>query len=159
MQVSTRRPTFEGDYYLWSLDQARRLRAMAEIRRNEPIDWELLAEEVEDSGRSERHACESWVEQIVAHLLKLECSAQVQPRSHWRGETAAFRADLRRKLTPSIERLLRQQLPERNAAGRDRAIEALIEDEPGFAERARARPSHTLEQILGDWLPENTPAD
>lgn len=69
MQARTRRPTFEGDYYLWSLDQARRLRAMAEIKANEPIDWELPAEEVEDLGRSERHACESWVEQILGDWL------------------------------------------------------------------------------------------
>jgi hypothetical protein len=150
------RPRYDEDFHLWALDQAARLRAMAEIRPNEPIDWELLAEEVEDLGRSERHACESWVEQIIAHLLKLEHSTLTAARGHWRGEIAAFRADLRRKLTPSIERLLRQGFPDRWTAGRERAIQALAEDEPGLAARLPAEPAYGLDQVIGSWLPPPT---
>jgi hypothetical protein len=153
------RPSFDADFYLWSQDQARRLRAMAQTRPNEPIDWELVAEEVEDLGRSERHACESWIEQIIAHLLKLESSAQAQPRGHWRGEIAAFRADLRRKLTPSLERLLRQQLAERWTAGRSRAVEALIEDEPDFAARVAGRAAYGFDEVVGDWWPAKDLSD
>src|SRR5690349_6149197 len=101
------RPSYEGDYYLWALDQARRLRAMTKLRPNVPIDWELVAEEVEELARSDRRACESFLELIVAHLLKLQFSAQTAPRGHWRGEVAALRASLEKTLTPSIERGLR----------------------------------------------------
>lgn len=62
MRVLTRsRPTYDEDYYLWALDQAERLRDMTALRTNDAIDWELLAEEIEDLARSERRACASYV--------------------------------------------------------------------------------------------------
>jgi hypothetical protein len=147
------RPTYAADYHLWALDQARRLRAMAALRPNAPIDWELLAEEVEELARSDRRACESYVELIVAHLLKLQFSALSAARGHWRGEIANFRALLEKTLTPSIERALRDDLARRLRTGRKLAVERLAEDEPGFAARLPAEPAYTLEQITGDWLP------
>jgi hypothetical protein len=148
------RPSYEGDYYLWALDQARRLRAMTKLRPNVPIDWELVAEEVEELGRNERHACESWVEQIIAHLLKLEHSALRDPRDHWRGEVTAFRLDLARKLTPSIERLVRQQLNDRWRAARLRALRSMTDAEPELERRLPKDLPYSFEQITGDWLPE-----
>jgi hypothetical protein len=59
------RPLHEADLPLWALDQAARLRAAAVLRSNEPIDWDLLAEEIEALGRSERRACEAYVELII----------------------------------------------------------------------------------------------
>jgi hypothetical protein len=147
------RPRYDQDFHLWALDQARRLRAVAKLRSNEPIDWRLVAEEIEDSGRNERHACESWVEQIIAHLLKLEHSSFAAPRDHWRGEITAFRLDLQRKLTPSIERLLRQQLTDRWHAARLRAIRSLAEADPRLAGRLPADLPYGFEQITGDWWP------
>jgi hypothetical protein len=151
------RPRYDDDFHLWALDQAERLRAMARMRPNEPIDWELVAEEVEDLGRSQREACESLAEQIIAHLLKLEHAAATTARGHWRGEIAAFRAQLRKKLTPSIERALRQSWPQRWLEGRELAVEAMAEDEPEFSEHLPQDCPYPLDRILSGWLPERHP--
>jgi len=151
------RPRYDEDYHLWTLDQAERLRAMARMRPNEPIDWELVAEEVEDLGRSQREACESLAEQIIAHLLKLEHATATPARGHWRGEIAAFRGQLRKKLTPSIERALREAWPQRWREGRELAIEAMVEDEPDFPGRLPRDCPYPLEQVLGGWLPGRHP--
>ena len=44
------------------------------------LDVEHLAEEVEDLGKSELQAVESFIEHIIAHLLKLDYSGQAPPR-------------------------------------------------------------------------------
>jgi hypothetical protein len=151
------RPRYDEDYHLWALDQAERLRAMAELRPNEPIDWDLVAEEVEDLGRSQREACESLVEQIIAHLLKLEHGITAPSRGHWRGEIAAFRGQLRKKLTPSIERSLRESWAQRWTDGRELAVEAMVEDEPEFPGRLPRDCPYGLDQIIGTWLPDRPP--
>jgi Domain of unknown function DUF29 len=43
--------SYEHDCYAWSFAHARALRE----RRPEQLDWENLAEEIESSGRSDRH--------------------------------------------------------------------------------------------------------
>jgi hypothetical protein len=157
--VTTLRPRYEADFYAWAMDQAAALRAMAAVRSNAPIDWQLVAEEVEDLGRSERHAGESWLEQIIAHLLKLEYSRLAEPRDHWRSEVTAFRLDLRRRLSPSIERLLRQELDEHWRAGRLLAARSLVDSDPAFADLLPAELPYSLDLITGDWLPEQRAAD
>ena len=62
---------YEHDFVAWTERQARELRALSANRWNGPLDLEHLAEEIEDLGRSQRHACESLLEQIIIHLLKL----------------------------------------------------------------------------------------
>lgn len=160
MRVLTRsRPTYDEDYYLWALDQAERLRDMTALRTNDAIDWELLAEEIEDLARSERRACASYVEQILAHMLKLAYSAQDLPRGHWRGETAAFRSDLRKTLTRSIEVKLRDELIDLYVDARKRAVERLAEEEPGFADRVPIKCPYSWDQVMGDWLPDRAGMD
>ncbi|MFL5012678.1 DUF29 family protein, partial [Rhizobium sp.] len=63
---------YDEDYYAWTRAQADALRRLAAERWNGPLDLEHLAEEVEDLGRSQRHAAESLIERIIEHLLKLE---------------------------------------------------------------------------------------
>ncbi len=62
----TREDLYERDYYTWTLEQARALRE----RRAEALDWDGLAEEVEDLGRSEVRELESRLEVLLVHLLK-----------------------------------------------------------------------------------------
>jgi hypothetical protein len=160
MRVLNRpRPTYDDDYYLWALDQAERLRGLAELRANEPLDWELLAEEIEELARSDRRACASYVEQIVAHMLKLAYSAQDGPRGHWRGEIAAFRSDLRKTLTRAIEAKLRSELAGLYDDARKRAVERLAEEEPGFSDRIPGECPYGWEQVTGDWLPDRARVD
>ena len=54
------------DYYTWAMETARAIRE----RRFEGIEWEAMAEELEDMGKSEKRALESQLERVHAHLLK-----------------------------------------------------------------------------------------
>ena len=44
------RPTYEDDFYAWTRDLAKHLRAQARPGENDPLDWQLFAEAVEDLG-------------------------------------------------------------------------------------------------------------
>lgn len=63
---------YEQDYYAWIQSQ---VRAMGE-RRIKDIDWENVAEEIEDLGKNEKHSVESQLARIREHFLKL---ATLQP--------------------------------------------------------------------------------
>jgi Domain of unknown function DUF29 len=58
---------YEHDYYAWVQDQVRALRE----HRIEEVDWENVAEEIDDLGKSVRWSVESHLETLVEHLLKL----------------------------------------------------------------------------------------
>ncbi len=83
---------YERDFYAWTQDQAARLRAMAP--RNDGLDPENLAEEVESLGRSDRRAAGSLIEAILLHLLKLRFHPGQEARAHWRSELRGFRGQL-----------------------------------------------------------------
>ncbi len=62
---------YDEDFYAWTQEQAELLRrGPAGANR---LDAELVAEEIEDLGRSELHAAQSLCEHVIEHLLKLEC--------------------------------------------------------------------------------------
>ena len=73
----THQDLYQHDYYSWTLDQARALRE----RRAEALDWERLAEEVEDLGKSEARALKSQLARLQAHLLKWQLQAAQRRRS------------------------------------------------------------------------------
>ena len=98
---------YDEDFYAWTQQQAQALRT--HFRGDNRLDVEHLAEEVEDLGKSELHAVESFVENVIEHLLKLDYSGWVEARNHWRAEVDAFRASIERKITPRI----RQQVETR----------------------------------------------
>src|SRR5262249_43965894 len=66
------------------------------------VDWDNVADEVGDVGGNIVRACESQVINILAHFLKIEFSGASEPLNHWHGEIGAFRLDLERDLTPTI---------------------------------------------------------
>ena len=149
------RPTYDDDFYAWTQDQAKHLRAQVRQRRNEPIDWQLLAEEVEDLGKSELHTCESLTQQIIAHLLKLQFSRASDPRAGWESEIATFRIDLEQKLTPSIRRRITDELDGQYARALRRLKAQVARHEPEMLDHLPATCPYTFEQILSpdDWLP------
>ena len=142
---------YEEDFYAWTQDQAAVLRA--KFRGHNRLDVENLAEEVEGLGRAELNAVESYVEQIIAHLLKLDFSGLSEPRDHWRREIEAFRMSLRRRITPSIRRRIEDSLPElyRNAVWL--AARRLGQTEPDFAERPPEVCPYSLGMIEGSEPP------
>ena len=59
--------SYNSDPYTWALAQARALRE----RRPAELDWDNLAEEVEDLARRDARALQGNYEVLIAHLLKL----------------------------------------------------------------------------------------
>jgi hypothetical protein len=126
---------YERDYYAWTQQQAAALRA----RRggDNTLDFDNLAEEVEDLGRSQRRACRSQIVNILEHLLKIEFVEG--PAKHWASEVLVFRRELEDDLSPT----LRSQLPDELA---------------GLYENARNILSAKLAaQSLPDRLPRTSP--
>jgi hypothetical protein len=101
MDVST---LYEEDICAWAEQQAAALRRLAATRRDLPndLDWENIAEEVEDVGNAQRSAAESFLRLILVHLIKLAAAPQAPPARHWRAEVITFQIELLAKLTPSM---------------------------------------------------------
>jgi hypothetical protein len=124
---------YDEDFYAWTQQQAKALRA--HFRGDNRLDVEHLAEEVEDLGKSELHAIESFVVQIIAHLLKLDYSGHAAPRPHWRAEILNFRQNIERKITPSIRRTVERELKELYHGGRQVAAAGALVHEPDLIRR------------------------
>lgn len=71
---------YQRDPYSWALAQARVLRQ----RRTAELDWDNLAEEVEDLARRDAHALQSNCEILIVHLLKLTYARESVRRRNMR---------------------------------------------------------------------------
>ncbi|WP_017653582.1 DUF29 domain-containing protein [Fortiea contorta] len=68
---------YENDFYAWTQQQANLLRA----GQFQHIDWQNLAAEIEDMGRSEKRQLESRLEILIMHLLKWQFQPNLRSRS------------------------------------------------------------------------------
>jgi hypothetical protein len=93
---------YERDVLAWSEHQASLLRRVARGERMNDIDWTHVAEEIEDVGLSELNAVQSWLRQILVHLLKLHGWPGLAACRHWRSEIVAFQSDAQQRFTPSM---------------------------------------------------------
>ena len=149
---------YEEDTVAWSEQQAAALRAAARGGSNQPLDWENLAEEIEDLAKSLRLRLRSQISRIIHHLVKLEYSPAIDPRNGWRRTIRQARLDIDRILedSPSVKREV-PRLIEKDIA---RAIQLAILDleEHGEFDQMElptiAGVSYSEEQVLGDWFPE-----
>lgn len=100
------RSLYDRDFYTWTQDQAAALRK----GRFKGLDLEHLAEEIEDLGKSERSAIESYAARILEHALKIGYWTWLGDRNAraWRAEIRAFQKNLKRKLrdSPGLKREL-----------------------------------------------------
>lgn len=143
---------YDSDFYAWSGEQAAALRARGAGRN--ALDYDNLAEEVEDLGKSLSRACRSLVERILEHLLKLRFAPTTEARGHWRGELIEFRDQLDQRLTRSIETLVRPEL-ERLHDKQVRVLEARGVIDRAMALQARDEGPPSWEQVRTDgWYPE-----
>jgi hypothetical protein len=96
-------PLYEADILAWSEQQATALRSLAK-RRDLPnaLDLTNVIEEIEDVGRSELRAVESLAGNILVHLILLWADPEAPAIRGWRGEIAAWRVALRRRVSPSM---------------------------------------------------------
>lgn len=94
------RTLYDDDFYAWTKAQASALRAGRSA--TDALDFERLAEEVEDLGNEQRWACESDLERIVEHLLKIQLVRSPLTIPHWKGEIDQFRRHMAKRLTRTI---------------------------------------------------------
>jgi Domain of unknown function DUF29 len=128
---------YDEDFYAWTQQQAKALRT--HFKGDNRLDVEHLAEEVEDLGKSELHAVESYVENVIEHFLKLDYSGWVEARNHWRAEVDAFRGSIERKITPRIRQQVETELDALYERGRRGAARSLHQREPDFVRRLPKR--------------------
>ena len=149
---------YEQDFAAWSKQQAEALRAAGRGGSNQPLDWENLAEEIEDLGISQRSALRSQIIRIVQHLVKLEHSPSVEPRSGWRRTIRLSRLQAQRRIqdNPSLKPELGRFIADETRRGVELAIADL--EEHGEVDELDAnvlrRTAYTEGQVLGDWFPE-----
>src|ERR1700741_4636390 len=68
------RSLYDQDFVAWSKQQAEALRTAARIGSNPSLDWENLAEEIEDLGISQRRELKMQSRRVIEHLLNQENS-------------------------------------------------------------------------------------
>jgi hypothetical protein len=148
------RRLYDEDFYLWTAAQADALRAEGkrQTTQSNAVDWDLLAEEIEDLGKRDRNEVWSLTTQIIVHLFKLAWSRADAPTGHWRAEVLAFRQTLLGVLTPSLRAKALAELENLHIAAARRAALTFRDLEPSAPTDASLRWS--LAEILGE---ENDP--
>lgn len=101
---------YESDFYAWTQRQAALLRG----GRYAEIDFEHLAEEIEDMGKSEKRTLESRLEVLLMHLLKWQFQPDYRGKS-WMltikeqrirlAEHLQDNPSLKAALAPSVEKV------------------------------------------------------
>jgi hypothetical protein len=139
---------YDTDYYAWTVEQARYLRA----GHGDHVDWLHLAEEIEDMGRTQKRELASRLKILFAHLLKWHY--QPNHRGHsWRYTIEEQRNELFDHLTdnPSLKSIL----PEAITRGYRNAI-VMATRETGLAKDTFPPTCPwTIEQALDqDFWPE-----
>jgi hypothetical protein len=142
-QMTRQAASYEGDFYAWTQDQARRLRA----ERPRDVDWANLAQEVEELGSSKQSEIESRLHVLLIHLLKW----QAQPtrrKAGWRGSIVEQRARIARVMrqNPSLAGYPKRMLAEEYKTAR---IVAADETELPDETFPRTCP-FTIDQVLND---------
>ncbi len=119
---------YERDYFAWTQEQGRRLRA----RDADGIDWENAAEEIESLGRSDKYRIASNLNVLVVHLLKWRYQPEKR-KAGWRGSIVEHRRRLSRLVqdSPSLRLYPGQILGDEYVSARLKAA-----DETNLAETA-----------------------
>jgi hypothetical protein len=97
---------YHRDVLLWSEQQADLLRRIARGERVNGLDWEQVAEEIEDVGISELNAVRAFLRLMIVHLLKVRGWPDSPSLKHWRGEIAGFQSGLQERYAPSMRQKL-----------------------------------------------------
>ena len=143
---------YDTDFYLWTQAQAAALRARA--GSDKTLDYDRLAEEIEDLGKSDYRAVTSAVRLILEHLYKLHATRRREPVGHWKREIVNFRDSAARAATPSIRRMIAGELEPLHAKGADMAALDFESYEPDAAIDPARR--WTWDEIMGE---ANDPLD
>jgi hypothetical protein len=147
---------YDEDFVRWTEEQSSALRDAARVGTNLPLDWENLAEEIESLGRSQRHELRSRLAVILEHLMELEHSPAIDPRTGWMDAISRERLNIEDLLrdSPSLKNQLASMIELKPRVTR-LATASLF----GYGETVEALPppSYTEDQVIGDWFPGERP--
>jgi len=103
---------YKDDFHLWIEE----VKTAIQNRDIEAMDWDNLLDEIDDMGKSEKRSLESYLELLIAHILKLKYWELEKKRNykHWKVEVRNFRNRILRllKRSPSLEKYLQEIYPE-----------------------------------------------
>ena len=136
---------YDQDFYLWTRAQARALRTRA--GGTNALDYDRLAEEVEDLGSARRNKAVSLTLRIIQHLYKLETTRSDRPLGHWRAEIGTWRLDLDYVLTRPIRREIEADLDRLHRRAARIAQDELSDHEPDV--RVDADRRWSFDEIVG----------
>ncbi|HXC15200.1 MAG TPA: DUF29 domain-containing protein [Stellaceae bacterium] len=152
---------YEEDFVRWTEEQAAALRQAAGLATNLPLDWANLAEEIDSLGRSQSRELGSRIAVVIEHLIKLETSPAIEPRSGWIDTIGRERRDIEDLLNDSpslrsgVAGMIAREMP-RTIRLVARSLRNRGETNPETIARIE-RVSYAEEQILGDWFPGDAP--
>ena len=138
---------YQSDYFSWAVAQARALRG----RRVENLDWENLAEEVEDLANRNADALESQSERLIGHLLKIAVAPSRLRDENLRLWQLSVR-DARRKIhtilkrNPGLKVRAKELFAEAWPGGRDQALAATGLPDQAIPEAC----AWTFDQAMGE---------
>ena len=144
-----------SDFYAWTREQAAALRAVRPAR----VDWERIAEALDDMGDSELGALENDLARVIEYLLKLQYSPASDPRNGWVLSVVEHRARIESAYQRSgtLARKLPDLLPPAwNRARKIAATSLELFDGIDPAALPAACP-YSLDEIQSDdWYPTTT---
>ncbi|CAO5034765.1 DUF29 domain-containing protein [Microcystis sp. M061S2] len=88
----TTKDLYEQDYLAWLEETAKQLRQ----KQTDVLDWEHLGEEIEALGNEQRHKVDSYLLQLLIHLLLYQYWPEERERCArgWQDEIGNFRVEL-----------------------------------------------------------------
>jgi hypothetical protein len=146
-------PLYERDYYLWAQEQACALR---ECRPGQ-IDWENLAEEVDDLARRNADALEGQCETLIEHLLKIASVPESVRKNNlrlWRASVrnARHKMNLLLRRNPSLRARADELFADARPVGRNNALAKLDFDDEAISDA----PIFTFAQAFDDKFEPKT---
>ena len=147
IKISELSSLYETDNEQW-LEQTLKL---LKAKNLESLDLEHLIEELESVGRRDRLTVESFLEQIIRHLLLLQYwQAEYEYNAnHWQAEIISFRTQLNEYLTQN----LRNYLEENQSKVYQKALK-YVSKKTGMMVSFPEDCPYTLEQLIDrEWLP------
>lgn len=142
-------PGYEEDFYVWTVEQAKRLRS-GEFTK---IDALNVAEEIESLGRRDRREVADRLENVILELLKWRCRPGARC-GNWRSEILQQRCEIGHIIddSPSLRQFASESLVEAYSDARRRVIEELGLLQPDLPTDC----PFTLDQVLSrSFLPED----
>src|SRR6516225_5265938 len=135
---------YEEDFVRWTEEQSRALRKASQSRVNLALDWQNLAEEIDDLGRSVRRELRRRLTVIVEHLMKLEHSPAIDPRGGWMDTINRERLNIEDLLEDSPS--LRRELPSMIERLKPRVARLATSSLFGMVKRSKIFPSQLIQR-------------